>query len=147
MNKSQPFWSSTPLKDMTPSQWESLCDGCGKCCVLRFVGEDSRIFHVSDVACKLLDTQTGACSDYANRTRRVKGCNRLTPDNVGPWLPSTCAYRLVQEGKPLFFWHHLISGSRDTVHEVGVGVRGRVVNQRPGIVPSRRIVEVDHGLA
>jgi uncharacterized cysteine cluster protein YcgN (CxxCxxCC family) len=133
---------------MTPAEWESLCDGCGRCCVLRFHYGKADEAHVSDVACRLLDCSTGACGDYANRLRRVKACQRLTPEVVGDgrWLPTSCAYRLVAEGRDLFFWHHLQNGGdRQMVHRIGVGVAGRVVNEQRGLDPEDRIVEVRPG--
>lgn len=142
------FWRQKRLAELSPAEWEALCDGCGRCCVLRFHYEDSGEEHVSDVACKLLDCATGACSDYANRKRKVRKCIIFTQRTVGDakWLPTTCAYRLVHEGKDLFFWHHLRNGGdRQQVHQVGIGVAGRVVNERRGLDPEDRIVEVRAG--
>lgn len=123
-----PFWKTVPLEAMTPTQWESLCDGCGKCCMAKLEDEDTGDIHFTSVACRLFDAAGCRCEDYADRFARVPDCLKLTPDNVRtlPWLPSTCAYRLVAEGRDLYWWHHLVSGSRRTVHEAGVSMRGRV---------------------
>lgn len=124
----EPFWKTTPLEAMSPSQWESLCDGCGKCCLSKLEDEDTGEIYWTSVGCRLFDSETCRCADYANRLARVPDCVGLTPENVRTisWLPSTCAYRLVGEGHDLYWWHHLVSGSRETVHEAGVSVRGMV---------------------
>lgn len=122
-----PFWRK-PLESLTRAQWEALCDGCGRCCLVKLEDEDDGRIHLTSIGCRLLDSKSCQCSDYANRKTKVPDCVRLTPRRVReiPWLPPTCAYRLVAEGKDLFWWHPLVSGSRDTVHEAGVSVRGRV---------------------
>lgn len=138
------WWDITPVSDLTADQWEDLCDGCGRCCVSRFHYEDRPgEAAMTDVTCRLMDCRTARCTDYANRTRRVRGCTRLTPETLGDgsWLPTTCAYRLRAQGEPLFFWHHLVSGDRKLVHRVGIGVAGRVINARRGLDPETRIVE------
>jgi len=123
-----PFWKTVPLEAMTPTQWESLCDGCGKCCMAKLEDEDTGGIYFPTVACRLFDAGTCRCEDYAHRQQRVPDCIRLTPDNVRTiaWLPATCAYRLVALGEDLRWWHHLVSGSRRTVHEAGISMRGRV---------------------
>jgi uncharacterized protein len=123
-----PFWKTKTLAEMSQSEWESLCDGCGKCCLSKLEDEDTGEIHWTSVACKLFDSGACQCRDYPNRTKKVHDCVKLTPDNVGTiaWLPSTCGYRLVNEGKDLFDWHPLVSGSRNSVHEAGVSVRGKV---------------------
>jgi hypothetical protein len=123
-----PFWRRKALSQMTRAEWESLCDGCGRCCLNKLIEEDTNRTVFTDVGCKLLDGQTCRCTDYAHRQAKVKDCVRLTPRNVRrlTWLPPTCGYRLVAEGKDLAWWHPLVSGSRDTVHEAGISVRGRV---------------------
>jgi uncharacterized cysteine cluster protein YcgN (CxxCxxCC family) len=122
------FWKVTPLERMTPQQWESLCDGCGKCCLSKLEDEDTGEIYWTSVGCRLLDCQACRCRDYSNRLKIVEDCVGLTPENVRTiaWLPQTCAYRLVAEGQDLYWWHHLVSGSPNTVHEAGISVRGRV---------------------
>lgn len=124
----KPFWKEKPLEAMSAAEWESLCDGCGKCCLSKLEDEDTGDIYFTSVACRLFDAKTCRCADYENRLSIVPDCVRLTPENVRtiPWLPSTCAYRLVAEGRDLYPWHHLVSGDRKTVHRAGVSVRGRV---------------------
>ncbi|MCO5065209.1 MAG: YcgN family cysteine cluster protein [Rhizobiaceae bacterium] len=123
-----PFWKAKPLERMTAQEWESLCDGCGKCCLSKLEDEDTGDIYWTSVGCRLLDCETCRCRDYPNRLKVVDDCVGLTPDKVRSlgWLPQTCAYRLVAEGRDLYWWHHLVSGSFDTVHEAGISVRGRV---------------------
>ncbi len=119
------------MAEMSPSEWESLCDNCGKCCCIRLEDEDTADIYITDVACKLFDPETCTCTDYSNRSKKVPDCVTLTPDNVDKlhWMPRTCAYRLVAEGKDLPPHHHLISGSRDTIHEAGWSVQHAVVSE------------------
>ena len=123
-----PFWRVKSLEEMSPSEWESLCDGCARCCLVKLEDEDTGKIHFTDIGCKLLDAKTCRCSDYKRRKQRVADCVKLTPAAVRSlsWLPVTCAYRLIGEGKDLPDWHPLVSGSADSVHEAGVSVRGRV---------------------
>lgn len=125
---SDPFWKSTPLEAMSRPQWESLCDGCGKCCLSKLEDEDTGEIYWTTVACRLFDTASCRCSDYPNRLALVSDCVGLTPDNVRTisWLPKTCAYRLVAEGSDLYWWHHLVSGSRETIHTARISVRGKI---------------------
>ena len=122
------FWERLSLSAMTAEQWESLCDGCGKCCVEKFEDEDSGAIHYTDVACTLLDRGTCRCSDYPNRSRLVADCVTLTPATLAEpyWLPETCAYRRVAEGRSLPGWHPLLSGDAESVHRGGHGLRGRL---------------------
>ena len=119
------------MAEMSPDEWESLCDSCGKCCCIRLEDEDTAQIYITDVACKLFDSQTCRCSDYPNRSQKVSDCVTLTPDNVGQlkWMPRTCAYRLIWEGKDLPEYHHLVSGSRQTIHEVGMSVQDAVTSE------------------
>jgi uncharacterized cysteine cluster protein YcgN (CxxCxxCC family) len=123
-----PFWKAKTLEELSPSEWESLCDGCGKCCLSKLEDEDTGEIHWTSVGCRLFNAKTCRCSDYPNRLATVDDCVGLTPENVRTitWLPTTCAYRLVGEGHDLYWWHHLVSGSRRTIHEAGMSMRGRV---------------------
>jgi uncharacterized cysteine cluster protein YcgN (CxxCxxCC family) len=125
----QPFWRAKRLKQMSRDEWESLCDGCGKCCLLKLEDEDSDAIDFTDVSCRLLDRETCRCNRYDERKLLVPDCVVLRPDNVGAfeWMPSTCAYRLIAEGKDLEWWHPLVSGDRETVHLAGISVRDRVI--------------------
>lgn len=126
-----PFWQTTPLDAMTDAQWESLCDGCGRCCLHKLRDEDDDILY-TEVSCRLLDTQSCRCSDYPNRQAKVPDCVRLTPGELAAidWLPPSCGYRLVAEGRGLAWWHPLVSGRADSVHEAGISVRGRAIDER-----------------
>ena len=113
---------------MSPTEWESLCDGCGRCCLIKLEDEDTGEVLHTDIGCTLLDGVACRCRDYARRQKKVPDCVRLTPEAVRSiaWLPPTCAYRLVRDGLPLYAWHHLVSGDRSTVHKAGISVRGRL---------------------
>jgi uncharacterized cysteine cluster protein YcgN (CxxCxxCC family) len=127
-----PFWKTKPLDAMTRAEWESLCDGCGRCCLHKLRDEDTERLAFTNVACRLLDTESCRCRDYRNRRQHVPDCVKLTPARIAQidWLPPSCAYRLVAEGKDLHWWHPLVSGSAETVHQAGVSVRGRAVAER-----------------
>ena len=126
-----PFWRRKSLAEMTPEEWESLCDGCGRCCLLKLEDQDTSEIVYTDVACRLLDLGTCRCTRYRERTRLVPDCVVLTPENLArlDWMPSTCAYRLLDEGKDLPDWHPLVSGRRDSVHLAGISVRGRALRE------------------
>ena len=126
-----PYWETKSLSEMSRTEWEALCDGCGKCCLLKVEDEDTGDVAATNIACRLLDTETARCSNYRHRRAFVPDCIRLDSDNLEAfyWLPQTCAYRLVAEGKPLADWHPLISGSPDTVHQAGISVAGWVVSE------------------
>lgn len=119
------------MAEMSRDEWESLCDGCGKCCCIRLEDEDNGAIYITDVVCKLFDAGTCRCTDYPNRSKKVPDCVTLTPENVDQlhWMPQTCAYRLIANGKDLEPWHHLVSGSRDTIHEWGYSVQDKVVSE------------------
>lgn len=126
------FWEQKTLSEMNREEWESLCDGCGKCCLHKLEDEDTGEIHHTDVACRFLDPETIQCGKYITRQRYVGNCVVMTPELLEslPWMPSTCSYRLLYEGKPLPNWHHLISGDRSTVHTQGRSVKGRAVDER-----------------
>lgn len=119
------------MTDFSKSEWESLCDGCGKCCCIRLEDEDNGDIYITDVTCKLFNPETCQCSDYPKRSIHVPDCVTLTPDNVHQlhWMPRTCAYRLVSEGKDLPDYHHLISGDRNSIHEAGMSVQNAVISE------------------
>lgn len=123
------FWETKSLDQMSSNEWESLCDGCGRCCLVKLEDEDSGEVYFTNASCRLLDREGCHCVHYAERLQHVPDCINLTPQNVAAisWLPSTCAYRLLLESKPLPEWHPLISGDKDSVHHAGISVRGRVI--------------------
>ncbi|MBV5310538.1 YcgN family cysteine cluster protein, partial [Chromatium okenii] len=125
---SERFWETTPLTALTPAQWEALCDGCGKCCLEKFENEDTGQIIYSRIACALLDLNTCRCADYAGRAQQMPDCITLTPEVLQQptWLPETCAYRRLAEGKPLPRWHPLFTGDAQSVIDAGQSVRGRV---------------------
>jgi uncharacterized cysteine cluster protein YcgN (CxxCxxCC family) len=124
------FWEK-PLVSLDRAEWEALCDGCGKCCLHKVEDADTGEIHPTNVACRLLDRETGRCVNYRGRRAYVPDCIRLTAGGLSrlAWLPSTCAYRLRSEGKPLPDWHYLVSGDREAVHRAGVSVRGWTVSE------------------
>ncbi len=127
----KPFWESVPLAEMDAEQWEALCDGCGKCCLHKLEDAHTGEVFVCNVACRLLDLATCRCRDYAQRKTRVPECTVLTPQRIDAfhWLPQTCAYRLLAEGRPLFSWHPLMSGDPESVRRAGIAVCDRVVSE------------------
>lgn len=127
----EPFWQTKSLGDMTREEWESLCDGCGRCCLNKLEDEDTGAFIYTRAACKLLDLETCRCTDYPNRAAKVPDCVTLTPENVSTlgWLPKSCAYRLLDEGKPLPWWHPLVSGDPETVIAAGISVKDEAYSE------------------
>ncbi len=129
---SREFWKTTPLEEMSREQWESLCDGCGRCCVRKILFEDTDELVYTRVACRYLDVRTCRCTAYERRSSVSPDCLVLTPANLPSCLhllPDTCAYRLVAQGRDLAPWHPLVSGDPDTIHRAGVSVRGKVLNE------------------
>ena len=126
------FWKTKTLRQMSSSEWEALCDGCGKCCLIKLIDDLTDDLHYTTVACKLLDCDSCRCGDYNNRKKLVEDCVILSPRLVEElhWMPSTCAYRLIYEGKDLYWWHPLVSGNPNTVHEAGISVKGRAISER-----------------
>ena len=127
--KTPPFWKTKPLAEMTPNEWESLCDGCAKCCLQKLEDEDTREVFYTNVVCDLLDPDSCRCTHYPERSLRVPSCVTLTLTLLEDpyWLPPTCAYRLLAEGRPLPEWHPLVSGTIDSVELAGHSIRGRCV--------------------
>ncbi len=121
MHNDSPFWKQKTLEEMTREEWESLCDGCGRCCLIKLEDEDTSEIVYTRAACKLLNLHTCRCKDYANRFAKVPDCVNLTPEAARTleWLPETCAYRLVANGEDLAWWHPLVSGDPETVHDAG----------------------------
>jgi len=127
----EPFWRAKALTEMTDAEWESLCDGCGKCCLVKLQDEDTGTILHTDVACFLLDAYGCRCRRYKDRQKLVPDCVKVTAANIAElaFMPSTCAYRLLAEGQELPWWHHLVSGKRDTIHRAGMSVRYRCISE------------------
>ncbi|NNF52131.1 MAG: YcgN family cysteine cluster protein [Gammaproteobacteria bacterium] len=128
---STPFWENTALEDMTPEQWESLCDGCGRCCAVKLQDNETGKVHYTRAACRLLDPHSCRCTNYPQRAQLVPDCAILNPEQARSyeWLPDTCAYRILAKGGKLHWWHPLVSGSTETVHEAGISVRGQLISE------------------
>jgi uncharacterized protein len=153
MAESLPFWRSKSLAEMTDAEWESLCDGCGRCCLHKLRDDVTGELAFTNVACRLLDTRSCRCTDYAHRRRRVHDCVRLTPEGLAEidWLPPSCAYRCLAEGLDLPSWHPLRTGDPESVHRAGASASGRAIPEAsagplenhvvawPGQMPRRRI--------
>ena len=127
----RPFWETKSLREMTRAEWESLCDGCGRCCLVRFEDEETGEVIPTRISCRLLDTATCACTNYRRRKRYVPDCIKLTPDGIEEltWMPSSCAYRRLHEGRGLASWHPLVSGDPGSVRAAGISVAGKVVSE------------------
>lgn len=127
-----PFWKAKSLNEMTREEWESLCDSCGRCCLHKLEDEDTGQIVQTNVACRLLDLKSCRCTRYPERRRLVPDCVVLTLENVSvlPWMPLTCAYRLLAEGQDLRWWHPLVSGTQATVYEAGISIRDIAISER-----------------
>ena len=125
------FWREKSLSEMSADEWESVCDGCGLCCLNKLEDEETAEIQYTNIACKLLDGETCRCKDYGRRLEKVPDCLKLTAETVSDfhWLPKSCAYRLLDEGKPLPSWHPLVSGSDQSVHEAGMSVKGGTISE------------------
>ena len=134
----EPFWKRKTLAEMTREEWESLCDGCGKCCVLKLEDVDTGDIYYTDVACKLLDCDDCHCTDYANRKVIVPDCVILTPERLESlhWMPKSCAYRRLNEGMDLPDWHPLVTGEPESTRLSGNSVAGQ-------IIPEAHVAEAD----
>src|SRR5262245_11376849 len=130
--ESQPFWRRKKLAELTREEWESLCDGCGRCCLKKLEDEATGKVAYTDVACRLLDRHRCRCTAYATRTAAVPDCVTLDATTLRTitWLPTTCAYRLLAVNKPLESWHPLVSGDPNSVHSAGISVRGRTLAEQ-----------------
>ena len=138
----KPFWRTKRLEEMNENEWESLCDGCAKCCLIKLEDVDTCELAFTNIACRLLDLHACECADYTNRTTRVPDCLRVTPElaRTANWLPPTCAYRLIAERKDLEWWHPLVSGDPSTVHTANISVRHKVVHESERLDPEDHIV-------
>jgi len=130
-NPESRFWEDKSLAQMTSQEWESLCDGCAKCCLHKLQDEDTDDIYYTSVACAKLDLETCRCSVYQERLKHVPDCLDLIQEDLSQldWLPESCAYRCIAEGRTLPDWHHLVSGNRDTVHQMGMSVKNRAVSE------------------
>ena len=128
------FWRSKPLDELSLEEWEALCDGCGKCCLIKLEDDHSGEIYSTDISCKLLDLTTCRCASYEKRTQVVEDCYKLTPFNIDDldWLPESCSYRMVARGEDLPFWHHLVSGSRSDIHRLGHSIKNWAVSESDG---------------
>ena len=127
----RPFWEVKSLAEMSPAEWESLCDGCGLCCLVRFEDEVTGEIIPTRVHCKLFDPDRCRCTDYDNRKATVPDCIKLTPGNIDDlgWMPRSCDYRRLNEGRALPRWHPLITGDPESTHKAGVSVRGQTISE------------------
>jgi uncharacterized cysteine cluster protein YcgN (CxxCxxCC family) len=129
--KVEPFWKRKSLSQLDQEEWESLCDGCGLCCLQKLEDEEDDSVYYTRIACHLLDLKTCQCTNYPKRREFVPDCVQLTAQNTHEfrWLPPTCAYRLVSEGKDLPLWHHLVCGDPDAVHQQRISQSGRMLSE------------------
>ncbi len=126
------FWEEKTLSQMSQTEWELLCDGCGKCCLHKIIDDDTEELHFTNVACQLLHTKTCQCRQYEQRFNIVKDCVKVSLDDIDQfhWLPTNCAYRLLVENKPLPIWHPLLTGSNAAMHKGGFSIRGKTISEK-----------------
>lgn len=131
MTMSDQYWKNKPLSQMTDEEWESLCDGCGKCCLIKLEDIDTGEYHYTNVGCTLLDGESCLCKNYQNRKAIVPDCVILKPDKLDqlPWMPESCSYRLLYEGKDLPSWHPLVTGDPKSTHHAGHSVAGKIISE------------------
>jgi len=131
VNNTLPFWKYRKLREMSPIEWEEICDGCGKCCLHKIIDEKTNIVQYTNISCSLFCTKTCRCTSYQNRNHLIHTCMVLTPSRVEQfyWLPKTCAYRLLSQGKELPWWHPLVSGDPGLIHRLGYSVKGKTISE------------------
>lgn len=130
-NKDQ-FWKTKSIDEMSDSEWESLCDGCARCCLHKLDFEDINEVHYTAVSCQYLDMEKCQCTQYTKRHELVPDCVKVSPDMLredSTWLPTTCAYRLISDGQDIPEWHPLKTGRLESVHEAGISVRGKSISE------------------
>lgn len=127
----KPFWKNKKLGDFSEEEWEALCDGCGRCCLVKLEDYDTGVIENTDVVCEFMDQKTCRCTTYATRQVEVPTCIKVLPDNVAEieWMPPTCAYRLIAEGRDLDWWHPLVAGEHESIVTAGISVKGRVISE------------------
>ena len=125
----KPFWEAKSLEQMTMTEWEALCDGCALCCLHKFEDDETFEVYYTAVSCKMLDRETCRCRSYKNRFELIEDCIKIQPKNFNKMhmLPKSCAYRRLFEENKLEYWHYLLSGDREAVHEAGISARGRTI--------------------
>lgn len=130
-SEEKPFWATKRLSDMSKAEWESLCDGCGRCCLVKLEDDDTGDIHLTRLSCRLLDVKTCRCSSYETRFEKMADCVEITRKKIAKikWLPTTCAYRVLAEGRDLAWWHPLVSGDPETVHQAGISVRSLAMTE------------------
>ena len=132
MNQKPPFWQTKSLQEMDSQEWESICDGCGQCCVMQLENEETNQLFFTDVACRLFDADTCQCTSYQDRQTHVPSCMVMNPENVhecAEFAPPTCAYKLLIEGQGLYDWHPLVSKNPNSVHNAGISVKNKVTSE------------------
>lgn len=131
MPDERPWWESKSLHEMSREEWEDICDHCGKCCLHKLEDEEDGTIYYTDIACSLVDPASCYCTDYQNRQIRVPDCLRLTIDNLDQiqWMPPSCSYRVLKEGRSLPKWHHLITGDKNSIHIMGKSIKGRYIDE------------------